>query len=1352
MASFKKIDLKSEIINQKKQLIFEVSQSTDATLPNNEYIYDVYVKNVSGVDVENVHIDIIAPSDIIFEEVNSSEVFERIQRIGDMKNGDVKYLQIAARVTTIGSFTVHFCCYGKNTGMFNVSKTIESGFDKTQKETIHRIGLYKFDEYEQHYTQKTHYYNKNVTQLTKYQKKPFDKGLQPFPMIIDGDETEEIIRQINRQKNVDELPTRYLGRELGIVDKVESFTGKNLRELINEINEKSDYINIDLLRVGSNELDNDLFRLYPDGFINRFGLLRSEIFHHTGVIPTFENMGKYLFRWAPTQEQIERFFPKINSFEWSSKYWAGDGCWVYEYYDNDEEEIHTKNQLAYFETRELAEEFIRKNEMYNSNEGLEGYSYVIKDVYLDSGVFYMDLPLEDIPSNFFILDNDEIEVLMNKTKPYGMKGLIRYIVSEEFTHYPTFRFNQVFKPYTQLKAGEILKILYDIRSYQYGIDNDGNLIFENSGYNANNKEDFSHNPSLDVVDIKPLLEYSHRNNLAFMIDNVLSNIVYETEVINDLSLSSTIKSIIYSDNFNSFSYEKSIPDSEEFNYPELSQPSEPTYEIEPISTYWENIVQDKPWIVKKDVVKNSNTNYTIVDDGMNIDAVRTTLIFKEDDIETGLALQTENYDFVISATYNSYYGKHYISVTKNTRSNIVECKDGYATVEGLSIDVEPINESKDLVTVYIQYNGKLQYIHHEIIDSNNQIKYFIRNKRITDYYSNIKNQNDVNFVIQSNLLASNVLRCSYNANRKATINTPIHEECNENVKYEILTNDNSWINLHRIDENTSSYTLISNIDKELIEVPDLNLYVSELDIPDNAVIENIDIELSAETNIRKEAKVSHQRNKNSTINLNDIERKVVYTPELIENHKIDGFSTIDLINKLNIAYNTNNPSDEISKQINETIQFNERTKPNLDYIYDDNTVYKIRKPYWTTLSDFSYQAYPFTEVEYVEFIIKGYNHGSNVKMFSQLSSELVYADINTTEIETGFFYKKIQLPFKTVFRTDTLNLNYRFSQLNDLIEIYDTRIVVTFSKKQNEVDNIYLNPYNFDIYKKQIYNIPILKDKSRAIDYKYGLLINMQFEDLLMGEYIKIFAINLNVTYRNTESDVISYHQDTKGLAITGDEVDNPLIQGLIFNEIPTVVQEQVSQTNLDGSYNKGFELKDTLYQSFTAEKDNITSIELFTNGFVGVPDENLTIAIHRNNKTIPGAIIKEIHGVGWVDKNLTKNSNMVKYDIYVDNLTPGEKYWFSIKLSSPSDNDYYLIKHYNTPLMDYELLKEEHDNLMNEKACLAFNINSTNLKDNFKHLPYVNEDIENPFLMLRLNKGVGKIENLRIKKLKNIL
>ena len=1352
MGSFKRIDLKSEIINQKKQLIFEVSQSVDAVLPNNEYIYDIYIKNTSGVDVENVHIDIIAPSDIIFEEVNSSEVFEKIQRIGDIKNGDVKYLQIAARVTTIGSFTVHFCCYGKNTGMFNVSKTIEAGFDKTQKETIHRIGVYKFDEYEQHYTQKTHYFNKEVTQLTKYQKKPFDKGLQPFPMVIEGDETEEIIDQIARQKNVDELPIRYIGRELGLVDKVEGFTGRNLRELVDEINEKSDYIKIDLLRTGSNELENELLRLYPDGFINRFGLLRSEIFHHTGVIPTFENMGKYLFRWAPTQEQINRFFPKINSFEWSSKYWAGDGCWVYEYYDNDEEEIHTKNQMAYFETRELAEEFIRKNEMYNANEGLEGYSYVIKDVYLDSGVFYMDLPLEDIPSNFFILDNDEIETLMNKTKPYGMKGLIRYIVSESFIHYPTFKFNQIFKPYTQLKVGEILKILYDIRSYQYGINEDGEIIFENKGYNANNKKDFILNPAINTVDIKPLLEFSHRNNLAFMINNIISHTIYQTEVINDLSLSSTIKSIVHSDNFNSFSYEKVIADSEEFTYPELSQPSESTYEIEPISTYWENITQDKPWIIKKDVVKNSNTHYTVKEDGMNFDAIRTTLIFKEDDIETGLALQTDNYDFVFSATYNSYYDKYYISVTKNTKSNIIECKDGYAKIEGLSIDIEPIDNNKDLVTAYIQYDGKLQYIHHEIIDNNNQIKYFIRNKRITDYYSNIKNKNDINFVIQSNLVASNVLRCSYNANRKAVINTPQYSEVNKNIQYEILTNDNTWINLHRLDEDMSSYALITNIDKELIEVPDVNIYVSELDIPDNAVIESIDLELSAETNISKAAKVSHQKNKNSTISLDDIERKVVYTPEMIENHEVGKLTVSDLIQKLNIAYSSKSPTKELEQQLMESSNFNQRIDSNLDYIYDDNTVYKIRKPYWTTLFDFSYQAYPFTEVEYVEFVIKGYNHGSNVKMSTQLSSELVYADTNTTEIETGFFYKKIQLPFKTVFRTDTLHLSYRFNQLNDLIEIYDTRIIVTFSKKQDEVDNVYLDPYNFDIHKKQIYNIPILEKESRAIDYKYGLLINLQLEDLLMGEYIKIFALNLNIMYRNTESDVVSYHKGIKGLAITGDEIDNPLIQGLIFNEIPTVIQEKISQTNMDGSYNKGFELKDTLYQSFTAEKDNITSIELVTNGFVGVPDGNLTIAVHKDKKTIPGDIIKEIHGIGWVDKELTRDSNIVKYDIYIDNLVPGEKYWFSIKIDNPSDNDYYLIKHYNTPLMNYELLKEEHDNLMNEKACLAFNINSTNLKDNFSHIPYVNDSIENPFLMLRLNKGVGKIENLRVKELRDIL
>ena len=48
MAYFKTVDLYSEIINQKKQFIFEVEQSQDSILPNQLYKYQIYLENYLG--------------------------------------------------------------------------------------------------------------------------------------------------------------------------------------------------------------------------------------------------------------------------------------------------------------------------------------------------------------------------------------------------------------------------------------------------------------------------------------------------------------------------------------------------------------------------------------------------------------------------------------------------------------------------------------------------------------------------------------------------------------------------------------------------------------------------------------------------------------------------------------------------------------------------------------------------------------------------------------------------------------------------------------------------------------------------------------------------------------------------------------------------------------------------------------------------------------------------------------------------------------------------------------------------------------------------------------------------------
>ena len=50
------LHLDSVIINQKKQLFLDVQQSKDVVIPNGQFQYQIYVKNISGTNVDNVHI------------------------------------------------------------------------------------------------------------------------------------------------------------------------------------------------------------------------------------------------------------------------------------------------------------------------------------------------------------------------------------------------------------------------------------------------------------------------------------------------------------------------------------------------------------------------------------------------------------------------------------------------------------------------------------------------------------------------------------------------------------------------------------------------------------------------------------------------------------------------------------------------------------------------------------------------------------------------------------------------------------------------------------------------------------------------------------------------------------------------------------------------------------------------------------------------------------------------------------------------------------------------------------------------------------------------------------------------
>ena len=143
--------------------------------------------------------------------------------------------------------------------------------------------------------------------------------------------------------------------------------------------------------------------------------------------------------------------------EWDTKRWAGHGYQIFKTYTDE-----YKNEIMYnedfkplfeyvqhFDSLKTAQEYIDKEYSFDTtniyylttDEGtsaIRKYQYIIKESFFDTGVFYVHIPLNKIPSNFYIPSSEEIEAIIQKTKPYGMKPLIRYISTVRFKHNLSF--------------------------------------------------------------------------------------------------------------------------------------------------------------------------------------------------------------------------------------------------------------------------------------------------------------------------------------------------------------------------------------------------------------------------------------------------------------------------------------------------------------------------------------------------------------------------------------------------------------------------------------------------------------------------------------------------------------------------------------------------------------------------------------------------------------------------------------------------------------------------------------------------------------------------------------------------
>ena len=99
------------------------------------------------------------------------------------------------------------------------------------------------------------------------------------------------------------------------------------------------------------------------------------------------------------------------------------------------------------------------------------------------------------------------------------------------------------------------------------------------------------------------------------------------------------------------------------------------------------------------------------------------------------------------------------------------------------------------------------------------------------------------------------------------------------------------------------------------------------------------------------------------------------------------------------------------------------------------------------------------------------------------------------------------------------------------------------------------------------------------------------------------------------------------------------------------------------GPGNSGIKLQKSLYQAFTTRDDNITNIEIFPNGVLGNPDENIKIGLYENHENTPGRLIKEVYANGWLKNNSElKDLPSIKYNINVEDLKVNQTYWFKIE------------------------------------------------------------------------------------------
>jgi hypothetical protein len=815
------IDLQSLIINQRKEMFFNVTQDHTFVFPNQDNNYRATIKNLSGDKISNVYVRVINPNAIFFKDfalVKDGEVvpgsnrgdfpdsMDQVYEIGDLPRNRLIVFDLEALVAAQGHHCVTFICWGDNTPVYTKTLCVGCGYVKPTLETKHNIIFYNFTPYQSHYQLRAGDYNQETTVLEKIQHRPYGWDSDPFKIKPGNESICDNFITAMENKNKDNLPAIHVPRENFGINIVEQYSGTNMQELFGRINKYSEYVKVEPIREGTNIFQNTFQPIYPNGLIHRFGLLKSELYHHTGVIPEIQNEDYRVFRWKPDTFYINEY-PIPQSFYWNTKRWSGVLYNVNRIYLNEESTIINKQFIDSFDTNSRAREFIRNqvlSDKYIIEELDDVYDidYEISARYYDGGVFSVNIPVDRIPSNFFMLNNEELFGIIEKTKPYGLRPVIKYTKNLSVDLRPEFKLRQKWYPKISFMPFDFDRIKFWIFEKQYDYElrkfiNKGQAYYD--GFR-------------DILDLRARVRINKLKDVEYIDTSIDSKI--SSKQLKTIYKLNTIEDYLHLLNTDlSFYKMKQAQKLSNINKRIIIEAG--THPTLP-STSFDNAPKVIVDIENGDTVSARRIN--------NIDTNDFGFYLKDFNTVKTFTFTNKNNRYELSK--NTYIG------TKKTSSNTVVVKDFD------EIAIELVN---NYAVLYYSLNDKWFFFDSFKLTKLDEFGVFLYNNKI--------NQNQIVFDVNTDCKFSSMINDIVQVSLP-TYYDKLHQQTT-NIQEIPKISGNAWRNLFRLNSDESTFTLNENVTLNPVRPNGIKLSFKPENIPINSVIKEINLKNLIKTSTGK---------------------------------------------------------------------------------------------------------------------------------------------------------------------------------------------------------------------------------------------------------------------------------------------------------------------------------------------------------------------------------------------------------------------------------------------------------------------------------------------------------------------